>query len=207
MLKKHAILIGFTISILLLVIATMYYPGGSHFDKTSIGYSWKHNFISNLFGEKSVNDAPNTARFWAVAGMFFFSMSCSLFFIEFSKRIPIKSASHVIRYFGISGMLFTFLIATPLHDIMSTIASTIFLLSMFYISVFVFKSGLHLFKLLCTAYLIMFYGTLFIFGFGYFIEYLPVIQKILFAMSFIVVLLLHYFTKAADFEHIKTKQS
>ena len=206
MLKKYSIVIGIMISIVLLGIAMMLYPGGSYFDKNSIGYSLTNNFISNLFLENAVNGSHNPGRYWAVAGMMAMSVSFSLFFIEFSKRIPIRSASNVIKYFGIAGMGCTFLIATPLHDIMVTIASTIFLVSIFYIAVFVFKSKLHLFKLLCIIYLLVFYGTLAIFGSGYLLEYLPIIQKILFIISIILIVTLHFFTTKEDFEHIKGKQ-
>src|SRR6476620_4817877 len=133
MLKKYSILLGIIISILLLLIATLYYPGGSQFDKTAIGYDWKNNYISNLFGEKAINGADNTTRFWAVGGMMFISVSFAMFFIEFSKRIPVKCAAKVIKYSGIGAMIFTFLIATPLHDSMITIASTMTLISLFYI--------------------------------------------------------------------------
>jgi len=57
MLKKHSVLPGIIISLSLLVIATFYYPGGSQFDKSSVGYDWKNNYISNLFGEKAINGA------------------------------------------------------------------------------------------------------------------------------------------------------
>ena len=200
MLKKHSVLLGFSVSILLLIIATLNYPGGSQFDKTGIGYSWTNNYISDLFGEKALIGLPNAGRFWAMGGMIFLSVSCSLFFAGFSKRIPKKGAANVIRYFGITGMLFTFLIATPLHDIMVTIASTIFLVSVFYIAVFVFMSKLHLFKVLCALYLLFFYSTLYIHGSGNLREYLPTGQKILFAATLLLILGLHYFTKAEDFE-------
>ncbi|NEU06910.1 hypothetical protein GZH53_01180 [Flavihumibacter sp. R14] len=204
MLQKHAILLGIIISVILLTTAASNYPGGSPADKSSIGYSWENNFISNLFGERALNDAPNTARYWAVSGMIFLSIACSIFFVEFSGKIPAKGAASVIKYFGIAGMLFTALIATPFHDIMITIASTIFLLSMFYVTVFVFKSRLHLFKFLCALYLLSFYSTLIVFSSGYFLEYLPIIQKVLFANTILLILGLHYFSKAEDFKNLKT---
>ena len=75
MLKKNSILLGLVISILLLFIATSNYPGGSQVDKNSVGYDWKNNYISNLFGVKAVNGSANSARFWAIGGMIFFSSS------------------------------------------------------------------------------------------------------------------------------------
>ncbi len=203
MLKKYLILTGIIISISLLSIATLYYPGGSQSDENSIGYDWKNNYVSNLFGEKAVNGSDNAARFWAVTGMFFLSISFAIFFIEFSKKIPAKGAAKVIKYCGAGCMLFTFLIATPLHDIMVTISGTMFLIGLFYITVFIFKSRLHLFKFLCTVCLLVFYFTLYIYGSVDFRAFLPIMQKIIFVITIILILGLAFFTKKEDFQHIK----
>ena len=204
MLKRHSLLLGIILSIIFMITATVNYPGGSQADKNSIGFSWENNYISNLFEEQAVNDAPNTARPWAVGGMISLSIACSIFFVEFSRKIPDQSAAKVIKYFGIAGMLFTFLIATPLHDIMVTVSSTIFLLSMFYITVFVFRSRLHIFKLLCVLYLLSFYSIMYIYGSGHLRQYLPIIQKVLFASTVLLILGLHYLSKAEDFKSTKT---
>lgn len=205
MLKKYAVLLGIIISVLLLLIATMVYPGGSLSDKNSIGFSWSKNFISNLFAAKAVNGADNPSRIWADGGMIFLAVSFAIFFIQFSKKIPVKSAAKVIQYVGAGGMLFTFLIVTPLHDIMVTISSTMFLVSIFYISVFILKSRLHLFKILCIICLLIFYYTLYLYGSGNY-TFLPIMQKITFASTIILVVVLEYFTKKEDFQHIKSSR-
>ena len=202
MLKKHAVLLGIIISVALLLVATSVYPGGSLFDKDATGFSWTKNFISNLFQEKAINGADNPSRFWADASMIFLSASLALFFIRYAKRIPSKGAANVIQYLGAAGMLFTFLIVTSLHDIMIVISSTLFLISIFYIIVFVLKSRLGLFKLLCIIYLLIFYYTLYLYGFRNF-ELLPVMQKVTFANTLLLVLGLEYFTSKKDFDHIK----
>jgi len=203
MLKKHAVLLGIIVSVLLLLIATMVYPGGSLFDKESVGFDWSKNFISNLFGAKAVNGADNPSRIWADAGMVFLSLSFAIFFIVFSKKIPAKGAANIIKYFGAGGMLFTLLIVTPLHDLMVTIASTMHLVSIFYITVFVLKSGLHLLKFVCIICLLIFYYTLYLYGSGHY-GLLPVMQKLTFISTVILILCLEYFTKKEDFAHIKT---
>ncbi|MFM2363226.1 MAG: hypothetical protein RLZZ316_2128 [Bacteroidota bacterium] len=203
MLKKYDVLTGIGLAIILLLTAIFVYPGGSPADKTTAGFSWKYNFISNLFQPTAINGQPNTARYWAVAGMFFFSGSIALFFFNFSKKIPIKSAAKVVQYFGIVAMLFTFLIATPLHDIMVLLASTLFLVSLFYITVFVFKTKLHLVKLLCVLSLLIFYATLYFYGVQSYRAILPAMQKLTFFSTVVVVLVLQYFTRQEDFAHIK----
>ncbi|MEN9684654.1 MAG: hypothetical protein RLZZ28_440 [Bacteroidota bacterium] len=198
MLKKFAVQLGIFIALVLLVIATMVYPGGSLSDKNAVGFDWSKNFISNLFGEKSVNGAPNPSRIWADTGMMFLAASFALFFIRFSKKIPAKGPAQIVRYLGVGGMLFTFLIVTPLHDIMVNLSSTLFLVSIFYITVFIFKSRLHLFKFLCTGCLLVFYYTLYLYGSGSYL-WLPVMQKITFLSVVILIVGLDLFTKEADF--------
>lgn len=206
MLKKHGILLTIIISIILLLIATIYYPGGSQLDKNSAGYDWKNNYISNLFAERAVNGAENASRYWAAGGMLFLSLSFTLFFFEFSKRISHKTAALIIRYFGIGAMLCTFLVVTALHDIMITIGSTLVLISIFYITVFVLKSKLHFFKILSVLCLLIYYATLFIYKSGYGIDILPVMQKATLAVAIAWMLSLHYLSSASDFETKKKLQ-
>ena len=206
MLKKYSVLLGVIISVFLLFIATMVYPGGSLFDKKAVGFDWSKNFISNLFSAKAVNGQDNPSRFWADAGMIFLSISFALFFIEFSAKIPVKSAAKIVKYFGAGGMLCTFLIVTPLHDLMVTVASTMFLVSMFYITVFILKSRLHLFKFACILCLLIFYYSLYLYGTRSYVL-LPVMQKMTFASTIMLILALEHFTQKKDFEHIKTGKS
>jgi hypothetical protein len=205
MIKKYSVLTAILIAVLLLFIATLVYPGGSLSDKNSIGFQWSKNFISNLFGEKAVNGAVNPSRTWADAGMILLSAGFAIFFSNFAKKIPSQTAAKIIKYLGAAGMLCTILIVTALHDIMVNISSTLFLVSMFYITVFIVKSQLHLLKFICIIGLIIFYYTLYLYG-ARKIDFLPVMQKITFGASIIQVLCLEYFTKKEDFEPPPSQQ-
>jgi len=207
MLRKYSILLGIIISTTLLVAATLYYPGGSQYDKNSIGYDWKNNYLSNLFTEKAMNGADNAARSWAISGMFFFCASSALFFISFSKRIPLKGPAGMIRYFGISSALFAFLAVTPYHDAMVTIADTLGLVSMFYITVFTFKAKLHIAKVLSVICMLIFYCCTCLYYTRSYLEFLPILQKVAFLAQVIWILWLEYFTRAEDFELLKTAKA
>ena len=108
MIKKYSVLTGIIIAVLLLLIAASLYPGGSLFDKNSVGFDWSKNFISNLFAAKAINGSDNPSRIWADSGMIFLAISFAIFFIKFSKKIPTKSAANVIKYLGVAAMLFNF---------------------------------------------------------------------------------------------------
>ncbi len=203
MLRKSLILSGIIISLIFLIAATRYYPGGSQYDKNSIGYSWKNNYISNVFSVKAVNGFNNTARPLAICGMFFLCASFALFFIGFSKKIPLKSAARIIAYCGTGAMLFAFLAVTPYHDIMVTLSSTLALISMFYITIFVFKSKLYFFKVLSIICLLVVYCCMYLYYSRSYLEYLPVMQKICLGTTIIWILSLQYFTTANDFKSKK----
>ena len=79
MIMKHSVLICLIISVILMGIATLVYPGGSLHDKNSIGFDWSENFFSNLFEEKAINGSENTSRIWALTGMVFHSFGYGIF--------------------------------------------------------------------------------------------------------------------------------
>ena len=205
MIKKYSVLICVIISVILIVQATLLYPGGSLLDKNTVGFIWSKNFISNLFADKALNGAENTGRIWAIAGMAFHSFGYGLFFIHMSKKIYGKQATTILRIIGVVGILFNFLIATPLHDSMVTLSSTLFLLGLFYITIFILKTKLHFLKFCCIICLLTFYYTLFVSGTGNY-GLLAIMQKVAFISSMLLVLGLEYFTSQADFTQNKQRQ-
>jgi len=201
MIKKYSVLICIVISVILLVIATLVYPGGSLLDKNSTGFDWSKNFISNLFAAKAINGAENTSRIWGIIGMAFHAVGYGVFFINTSKKIPAKHAAIILKYIGAVNIVFTFLIATPLHDIMVTISSTLSLIGLFYITVFILMTRLHLLKFSCIVCLLTFYYTLYLFGSGNW-SLLAIMQKVSFICSMLLVLGIEYFTKQENFKKI-----
>lgn len=202
MIKKYSVLICVVISVILMVIAASVYPGGSLTDKNSIGFDWTKNFISNLFAEKAMNGSESPSRIWAIIGMAFHSVGYGIFFLHMSKKISHRHTATVLKLVGVANILFSFLIVTPLHDMMVTLSSTLFLLGLFYITVFILKTKLHVFKFCCIICLLTFYYTLYLYGCGNW-GLLAVMQKISFISSMLLVLALEYFTKQEDFKHIK----
>jgi hypothetical protein len=201
--NKYLILIGVTIGILLLIMSTIYYPGGTYENVNSEGYDWTSNYISNLLRPVAVNGEENTARPFAILGVLFLTASFGLFFVNFSNRIKIRSASLVIKYFGILATTLGFITVVPsMHDIMVTLSSILTLLIFFYITVMVIKSNLTLMKIMSIAFLLTFYFGAYMYFARFQLEYMPIMQKIIFMMKITWVLSLEYLTRKEDFEHI-----
>jgi hypothetical protein len=201
MTKKYLVAIGICLSIILLYIATIKYPGGSFIDKNSIGFDWTKNFFSNLFSVKAINGATNSGRYFAYVGIVIHSLANVLFFVHMSKKVPLPKVAFIIKSLGVLNMFFSVMIATPYHDIMVVLSSASFLAGLFYITFFIFKTKLHWLKLLCLLSFGTFYYTLFLYGAGNW-GLLAIMQKVTFAVSNILILSLEYFTKAEDFAKV-----
>jgi hypothetical protein len=198
--KKHILLIGISLSLLLLTISAAHYPGGSQHDKNAIGYDFQHNYLCNLFNQKAVNGMDNTtSRIWAMGGMLCLCASLSLFFARFSRKIPNVTSAKIIKYCGICSMFLAFLVITPYHDLMTTLSSVAALIALFYITVSIFKSKQPIFKWLCGLCLAILYLNNYIYYTQHFLEFLPILQKISFFMVVTLILGLDYFTQKKDF--------
>lgn len=137
--------------------------------------------------------------------MVFNSIGYGLFFIHTSRKIPQKHTELVLKSIGIVNMLFTFLIATPLHDIMVTVSSTLTMLGLFYITISIFKTKLHWLKVFCIGSLLIFYSTLYLYGAGDW-GLLAVMQKLSFLCFMLLVLTIEYFTRGEDFKQNKANR-
>lgn len=200
--RKYSVLLCVVICVLFLATATLLYPGGSILDKNSVGFDWSKNFFSNLFLEKALNGTANPSRIWALIGMLFNSIGYGLFFIHTSRKIPHKHTELVLKFVGIANMIFTFLIATPLHDTMVTVSSTLTMLGLFYITVFILRTKLHWLKFFCVLSMLIFYFTLYLYGAGDW-GLLAVMQKVTFLCFMLLVLTIEYFTRGEDFQQKK----
>jgi hypothetical protein len=195
---RHSVLAGIIMAMVFLLIATAFYPGGSQYDPAAPGFDWRHNYLSNLLNPISVNGLENTARPWAVTGMLLLCLAVALFFVRFSKKIPNNSAK-VIKYAGAGAMAAAVFTATPYHDIAVMVSGTLLLLSLFYITVFVFISKLHLLKVLSVVCLLLMYGMNYIYYSQNGLEYLPTMQKVSMVMNLSWFLALEYFSENRDF--------
>lgn len=202
MIKKYSVLICVVTSVILIVIATLAYPGGSLLDKNSIGFDWSKNYLSNLFATKAINGSENPGWIWALIGMAFHSVGYGIFFINMSKKISSRQWANILKFIGATNIIFIFLIATPLHDL-GTISIILTLFGLFTITVFILKSKLYLLKLCCIICLLTYYCFFSLFGLGYF-GLSVIMQKVYIISSMLLVLGLEYFTKNEDFIQIKS---
>jgi hypothetical protein len=177
MIKKYSVLIGITISLILFAVAISMYPGGTYQNKNTIGFSWSKNYISNLFEANAINGSENSAKIWAYGAM----------------------------YTGILTMPFTFLIVTPLHNLMLNISSFLFWNCIVAITVFIFMTKLHFFKIYNSICLLIFVYAVYVHTSSNW-NLLLIIAKVNAITTLLLIIGLEYFTNKEDFATIKPKK-
>ena len=174
---------GILLFVVLYVIATLFYPGGSQVDKNSIGFSWTNNYWCNLLNENAINGQHNPAKPIAVTGMFVLCLSLSSFWFLFLKRISIgKFAKLAIQISGTLSMIIACLLFTNIdHDLVTNLASIFGLIATVGTFIGLYKTKWH--GLFAFGLSIIFLVGLnnYIYYTKGLIIYLPVIQKISFA--------------------------
>jgi hypothetical protein len=189
---RHAPLVGMILSIVLFAVAMAYYPGGTSFSADTVGYNWSQNFLSSLFQPRAYNGSPNPARWFAIPAMFLLCLSYAFIFRGVSRRSQSQLQKKIIEIGGIGSAAYTFLVVTPMHNLMITISLLFFLtavlaaLQLLYTEqqTVLFAAGL-----ICLAVMliscVMYYGNVFF-------SALPVAQKLTFVLFAGWLLALHY---------------
>lgn len=175
--------LGTIIFVMVYIIATFFYPGGSQVDKNSIGFSWINNYWCNLLNENAINGQHNPAKPIAMAGMLVLCLTLAFFWFLFPRYINIgKFAKRTIQISGTLSMTIAFLLFTDInHDLITNLASFFGFIATVGTFIGLYKTkwyGLFAFGLLN----ILFVGlNNYVYYNKELIIYLPVIQKISFA--------------------------
>ena len=174
---------GTIIFVLLYVVATLLYPGGSQVDKDSIGFSWINNYWCNLLNENAINGEPNPAKPIAMVGMFVLCLTLTFFWFLFPRHINLdKKLKLTIQISGTLAMTIAFFLFTNInHDLVTNLASMFGLIATVGTFIGLYKKkwfGLFSFGLLNILLVGLNNYVYYTKGL---IIYLPIIQKISFA--------------------------
>ncbi len=174
---------GTLLFVVLYIVATLLYPGGSQVDKNSVGFSWTNNYWCNLLNENAINGKRNPAKPIAMTGMFVLCLTLSFFWFLFPTHVNVsKKLKLVIQISGTLAMIIAFFLFTNInHDLITNLASGFGLIATVGIFVGLYKTkwfGLFAFGLLNILLVAI---NNYVYYRKGLIVYLPVIQKITFA--------------------------
>jgi len=180
------------LSIVLFAVAMAYYPGGTSFSSDTVGYNWSQNFLSSLFQPRAYNGSPNPARWFAIPAMFLLCLSYAFIFGSVSRRSRSKFEKKAIQIGGIGSAVYTFLVVTPMHNLMITISLLFFITAVLTTLHFLhterqtvlFAAGFVSLAVMLIS-CVMYYGNVLF-------SALPIAQKLTFALFAAWLLALHY---------------
>jgi len=116
---------GILLFVVMYIVATTLYPGGSQADVQSIGFSWKDNYWCNLFNKTAINGEVNPARPVAVIAMLALAASLQASWLMVAFLITKdKLLRSVITASSLASTVFiSSLAASTLHDLIVNLAS------------------------------------------------------------------------------------
>jgi len=183
--------IGIVLFIGIYIYASPLYPGGSQADSNSPGFDWFHNYWCNLLNLESINGEQNQARPYAISAMVLLCVAMSLFFIQFAQQLAqTKLWKNMIQFGGILSMFFAVFMFSSYHDLMTIVASFFGLFAVLGIIRSLYISDHTIMKVTGLICLILLAFNNYIYYSEHLLYYLPLIQKITFAvvLGWIVVL-------------------
>jgi len=174
-------LFGILLYVLLYFVATLFYPGGSQFDKNSFGFSWAQNYWCNLLNENAINGQTNTAKPIAIIAMTVLCLTLIIFWYIFPTQIEFKKSSKLaIQISGAAAMMIGLFLFTGFHDIIINIATFFGLVAVAGTFVGLYKlKWKKLFWMGIFIPVLIVFNNILYYGDGL-IYYLPLVQKITF---------------------------
>ena len=181
--KRFIVLIplfGALLFVVLYIVATLLYPGGSQADKNGVGFSWTHNYWCNLLNEQAINGQVNPARPVAMIAMFVLCVTLAMFWFLFARIINFSAkASFTLSFSGFVSMSVAMFLFTSYHDMVINVAGFFGLIALTGTFVGLYKNkwlplfifGLFNLALVIVNNILYYSGSL---------KYLPVVQKISF---------------------------
>lgn len=174
-------LIGTLVFLILYIVGSLLYPGGSQMDKHAKGFSWMNNYWCNLLDLYAINGQYNPARPIAMIGMFVLCITIAFFWYLFPKRIEYdKNNKLVIQFSGSLSMSVAMFVFTEMHDTIINAAGLLGIIAIIGSLVGLYKIKWYGLVIFGSINL----GLLFLNNYVYHIKtlivYLPMIQKITF---------------------------
>jgi hypothetical protein len=167
--------------IILYIIATIYYPGGSKANNVSKGFSWVHNYWCNLLNEKAINGALNTGRSYAISAMICICISLAIFWYyipeKFNYSLPGKK---IAQFCGISSMVIALFLFSQYHDMIINLAGALSIIALVLTQIGLYKKNNYLLFITACFNLLLILINSYIYYTGNLLLYLPLIQKISF---------------------------
>lgn len=175
--------LGFCGFVLLYIIAASLYPGGSHADRYSKGFSILHNYWCELLSSEAVNGAYNAGWRVAMAAMIILCVSLATFWWQAPLLFPPNKWNNVfIGWAGVLSMAITPFLSSAYHDLVITLASIPGIIAMVATFVALYRQRWYKLVAFGIGCVLLIGANNYIYYTGHCLVALPLLQKITFLL-------------------------
>ena len=175
-------LIGIIVFVILYVVATWFYPGGSNVDTTTVGFHWKNNCWGDLVSYTAKNGTVNPARPIALIALVILCSTLAVFWFYVSRLFIENNFNQVVRYSGISSMSATIFLFTGYHDAVINVAGILGIIALIGLFTGLYKNNLIKLFYYGIFCLVLMFFIYFIYQTKILISILPMLQKVTFGL-------------------------
>lgn len=174
---------GILVFVLLYILASLHYPGGSQADPQSIGFSWINNYFCNLLNQTAINGQANQGQPFALASLVVLALSLGLFWWSFPNFLPLsQSQTKMIKIPGVISMIIACFLFTKInHDLITNTASLFGLIAILTSMWGLYQNKLKSIFVFGLFNLVLVLLNNWLYYDPSLIKYLPLVQKISFA--------------------------
>lgn len=179
-------LVGMLLFVFFYIIAAINYPGGSHVLPDQIGFSFRNNYLCDLLDYYAINGALNSARFFARTSLAVLCASLLLLWSYLPGLFSVKSINQKIMWLaGMASFVVMLFLTAETHDWIVRIAGVFGAIAFISCCIELFKAQHFRLFMLGLICLLMFLVNFYIYETGFFLDTLPIIQKVTFVCCLI----------------------
>jgi hypothetical protein len=167
-------IVGIVLAIGLFAIATCQYSGNVH---------WSRVTISLLCASSLPDGAPNPSRGLPIGALLLLCFSMALLFEMISRVAATRGQRSTIQIAGIGSMVYAFLTATPMHNLMVNIAVGFFLVAIVTVAYMLFRKQHYVLAIAGIACIFMKMGSVSLYYTNSYTEAWGVLQKMTFILT------------------------
>lgn len=185
--------ISVVIFVILYIISTQYYPGGSYKYPKQEGFSWTYNYWCNLLSRYAINGQLNPARPYGLIGTVFLCGGIGSFFALYSKHFSLKHFwQKTIEVSGVGSMVSAVFLFTAYHDQVLTIAGILGGVALIGTMRALLTDSVHSMFWLGLLCFLLILANAYMYYFDILSDYLPLLQKITMLATIIWIVRLNY---------------
>ncbi len=176
-------LVGMLLFVLLYLLATFHYPGGSYAMPQKDGFSFWHNYLCDLLDQEAINGELNGASSYARWALGVLCASLLWLWANLPRLFNRKSWNlYLMWVMGLLAVLAMAFLGSETHDSIVRISGAFGLVALVSCIVELHKAGYPKLAILGSSCLLVFLLNYYIYETGILMRSLPVIQKLTFAL-------------------------